>query len=344
MTENQLIIHDILSLFGFTRNHANDLIFNIDDYIFESMANAWLLPHTYRAYEFDCSNVLIGHQFVDLEEGYNQDKINIVLDGDKNLYSLELIYKNIEQDKFIIELDENIKYKRSYFDYINPMKKKAEKAAAAITDELLRISHFFNCDLTLIKDIQKNIFNKDFNGLRDCFEISDIYAYNNNKPFTVSTNALYTGVLYERYPISWVSHISKHQKMREIFQINFDNNFKIVSFRIVLNISDNIKNIDYDLLFDFDDQCNLINASNYKPLDTQKKIIYFSNFFDNMQCSLNINFNNILIFELAFIFYLKLNITEEIIETLPELIIPSAYDFKSQDYLARLDLVKMLFY
>jgi hypothetical protein len=345
MTEDQLIIHDILSTFGFTRNHANYLVLNLEDYIFESLANAWLIPHTYKAYEFDCSDVFLGHHFVDIdEEGYTQDKINIVLTGDKTLYCIEIIYKNMSGDKFIIELHENMQYNRSYFDYVNPMAKKAERVAKDITAELLRIATFFNYDLDLINNIQKNMFDKEFNDCRDYFEISDIYAYNNNKEFTLTTNAIYTGILHERTPISWDSNILKTQQMREIFQINFDKNFKIISFRIVLNLFNSSKNRNYHLRFDFDEKCDFVHASNSEYIDTQKKIIYFSNFVEEMKYSLNINFDNILIFELAFIFYLKLNITEEIKEILPELLTPSVYDFKSQDYLGRLELVKMLFY
>lgn len=345
MTEDQLIIHDILSKFGFTRNHANYLVLNLEDYLFESLANAWLIPHTYRAYEFDCSNVFLGHHFVDIdEEGYTQDKINIVLTGDKTLYSIELIYKNMAQDKFIIELHENMQYNRSHFDYVNPIAKKEERAAKAITNELLRIAKFFKYDLELIKNIQKNMFSKEFNSYKDYFEIGDMYAYNNNNEFSLTTNAIYTGILYERTPISWNSHISRTQQMREIFQINFDKYFKITSFRIVLNLFNASKNKNYYLRFDFDEQCNLINASNSEHIKPEQKIIYFSNFFDEMKYSLDINFDNTLIFELAFIFYLNLNITEEITDILPELVVPSAYDFKSQDYLDRLELVKMLFY
>lgn len=143
-----------------------------------------------------------------------------------------------------------------------------------------------------------------------------IWESNKEKKLSISTNIFNTGI----FPVNSSFFIQR-------CDILFDEDMKISNFNFIIK---QVKMGDYWMYsFDLDSNFNLIKFNRFDMINKKMK--------STGEICDSITFE-----ELVFILKFKLSNNDGIYEIIPEVIVPSAYDFNSEDFKKRLLIAEML--
>lgn len=142
--------------------------------------------------------------------------------------------------------------------------------------------------------------------------------------FLLTTTSIYSGIFSQQIPLK----LKNIHNYSESCVISFNRQQKIISveFKIILNKGYNKEFITLRLNSKFE----IINF-------TWKFIDRYKNCFNH-----DINYKGFAVPDFIQLLKLKCNANEQIIELLPELVIPSAYDMKTDEFKDRLEVVDMI--
>lgn len=142
--------------------------------------------------------------------------------------------------------------------------------------------------------------------------------------FLLTTTSIYSGIFSQQIPFK----LKIIQNYHESCVISFNRQQKIISveFKIILNRGSNKELINLRLNSKF----KIINFT-WKVIDRHR------NCFNH-----DINYNGFSIPDFIQLLKLKCNANEQINELLPELVIPSAYNMRTEEFKNRLEVVDMI--
>lgn len=144
------------------------------------------------------------------------------------------------------------------------------------------------------------------------------------KGFILTTTSIYSGIFSQNHPLK----LHENQNYYESCDISFDKNQQIVrvEFKITLNKGSNKEFI------------NLLLNSKFEIINFTWRVLY-----SNKDVFVNdVNYKGFAIPDFIKFLKLKCNANEQIIELLPELIVPSAYNMNTAEFNNRLEIVDMI--
>lgn len=197
-----------------------------------------------------------------------------------------------------------------------------QSARIKIKENLLKLSGLFSSHKLILMSMCDDILCADSN----YFVIQHFWPSTQKeiKSFILTTTAIYSGIFTQLNPLK----IKDNQDYHESCVISFSEQQKIISveFKIILNRCSKKELITIRLNSRFE----IINFT-WKAMDNSKIIFQH-----------DIDYKGFSAPDFVQLLRLECNATEQIIELLPELVIPSAYNMRSDEFKDRLSLVDMI--
>lgn len=262
-----------------------------------------------------------------------QRKVEIAFNNKAELKEVKIIYRDDNnKSTLIIILDNSLKYYDFVIkmDDINAIVK--HHATLKIKENINKLSAIFPSHKSILLSMLDDILYEN----NDYFNIQssgvNLVVLGKVNHLLLKTTAIYTGVVNQHVPLKIRSTNAMHLPYSEVCEISFDNNQNIrdVKFKIFKNDGSTIDIMVLSLNSDFE----IIELM----LKERPVLINSSMVIRNKE----FNYKYLPLADVITLLKLKYNVNENILELFPELLIPSAYNFNSDEFKDRLEVANMM--
>lgn len=261
-----------------------------------------------------------------------QDKIEIYFHNKSILKEIKIIYRDDLQNRnIIIILNSDLEFYDFVIKYDDVNESIRQKSLAIIKEELFKLSKVFKAHQSvLISMVDDILYNENEYFCIEKINLNQI-SYGTVNSFKFLTTAIYSGIINQHAPVKYRSRcsvINGQDQLQETCEILFDNQQKIVEVAFKIIRKQNMTLDKVKISFD----------ENMQIKDFQWDLL------ENLRTKTQRNFNytGLPMSDSLDFLKLKFNFNDTIAEIFPELTIPSAYNFKDNEYEDRLLLVDML--
>lgn len=207
-----------------------------------------------------------------------------------------------------------------------------KEATVRIKEKLLEVSEVFQSHKSVLLSMVDDILYDDNEYFNVDHSRINIVTQTGLNSFKLTTTAIYTGIITQYAPLKTSNVNMVHLKYHESCELSFDNKQKITNiyFKISRNKNGNLETLKINLSNKF--EILKLNWQVWNKMSGTKNVIVNNKF----------NYHGLPIKDVMLLLKLHFNMNESVSELVPELKTPSAYNFNTDEFQDRLEVVNMM--
>jgi len=323
------IIRHVLTNLNYSFDEIEDIIEN--DKIINSMKESEnifvdfkiTVPYKEKENLFDLGEVL---------KTADQEEVILYFSNQAKLKEVKIIYRDdINKSNIIIILDGELKF----YDFVIKMDDLysiiKKEATLKIKDNLISLSNIFQSHKSILLSMIDDVLSDENNYFKVGHTKINPITPTGLNPFTLTTTAIYSGIVSQYTPLKINYGSALNSTYNETCEIMFDRNQNIekLFFKMHKNRNGKLEKIKIG----FNKKFEIINID-WKICNMMAK--------DKMIVDVKFNHHELPIEDVIKLIRLKFNLNESIMELMPEITVPSAYNFTNDEFSDRLKIAEMM--